>query len=303
VLVPCRGRGKPESQKAANSAHARLRSPGERANGQLKAWHIGASASRARTGRQPTWSFILPRGRSPDHGPGGAGLDARQAPTRRALATHEQSFTIVNMSSLPDDRTSRAVIRDEALRLFADRGPDAVTIRDVASAAGVSPALVIRHYQSKDGLREAVDDHVARLLEAVLADMTASPAGPFVQASLPTLAGAVTSHLPPDSPVPAYLGRMLIGEGAAGARLFRRLHAVSEHALAGLTRQNLADDGGDPPARAAFLLANDLAVLILRNRLADVLGTDPLSPGGIRRWAAQVLSVYGGGLAARPGQP
>lgn len=195
------------------------------------------------------------------------------------------------------------MIRDEALRLFADRGPDAVTIRDVASAAGVSPALVIRHYQSKDGLREAVDDHVARLVEAVLADMTTSPARPFVLASLPALAGAVTSRLPPDSPVPAYLGRMLIGGRPAGAGLFRRLHAVSERTLAGLTRQGLADDGGDPPARAAFLLANDLAVLMLRDRLADVLGTDPLSGAGLRRWGAEVTAVYQGGLAATPGQP
>jgi hypothetical protein len=40
VLTPYRGRGKPESQKAANRAHAQLRSPGERANAQLKTWHI-----------------------------------------------------------------------------------------------------------------------------------------------------------------------------------------------------------------------------------------------------------------------
>jgi DDE superfamily endonuclease/Helix-turn-helix of DDE superfamily endonuclease len=40
VLTPYRGRGKPESQKAANQAHARLRAPGERANAQLKTWHI-----------------------------------------------------------------------------------------------------------------------------------------------------------------------------------------------------------------------------------------------------------------------
>jgi hypothetical protein len=40
VLVPSRGRGKPPSQKAANSAHAKLRAPGERANAQLKTWHI-----------------------------------------------------------------------------------------------------------------------------------------------------------------------------------------------------------------------------------------------------------------------
>ncbi len=34
--IPYRGKNKPESQKAANRAHAKLRSPGERANAQLK---------------------------------------------------------------------------------------------------------------------------------------------------------------------------------------------------------------------------------------------------------------------------
>ena len=40
VHTPYRGRNKPASQKAANRAHAQLRSPGERANAQLKTWHI-----------------------------------------------------------------------------------------------------------------------------------------------------------------------------------------------------------------------------------------------------------------------
>jgi hypothetical protein len=34
------GRNKPGSQKQANKAHAKLRSPGERANAQLKSWRI-----------------------------------------------------------------------------------------------------------------------------------------------------------------------------------------------------------------------------------------------------------------------
>jgi len=38
--IPYRGKNKPQSQKEANRAHARLRSPGERANAQLKGWRI-----------------------------------------------------------------------------------------------------------------------------------------------------------------------------------------------------------------------------------------------------------------------
>jgi DDE superfamily endonuclease len=38
--LPYKGRNKPQSQKDANRAHAQLRSPGERANAQLKNWRI-----------------------------------------------------------------------------------------------------------------------------------------------------------------------------------------------------------------------------------------------------------------------
>jgi hypothetical protein len=40
VITPYKGRKKPESQKDANRAHARLRGPGERANAQLKYWRV-----------------------------------------------------------------------------------------------------------------------------------------------------------------------------------------------------------------------------------------------------------------------
>jgi DDE superfamily endonuclease len=40
VITPYRGRDKPASQKDANRAHAKRRAPGERANAQLKTWHI-----------------------------------------------------------------------------------------------------------------------------------------------------------------------------------------------------------------------------------------------------------------------
>jgi hypothetical protein len=38
--IPYRGKDKPESQKEANRAHAKLRAPGERTNAQLKNWRI-----------------------------------------------------------------------------------------------------------------------------------------------------------------------------------------------------------------------------------------------------------------------
>ncbi len=202
------------------------------------------------------------------------------------------------MRSLPDDRTARARIRDEALRLFAERGPDAVTVRDIASAAGVSAALVMRHYGSKDGLRAAVDEYVAQVFEVLVA-YVAAPDGQRALAaeSLPSLAELVAARLPVGSPIPAYLGRLLLTGGPVGSALFRRLHVAASDALAGLVRSGSATAGADPPVRAAFLLVNDLATVILRDRIAEVLGIDPLSGEGLRRWGAEVLSIYRDGLA------
>lgn len=207
----------------------------------------------------------------------------------------------MNVQSLPDDRTARARIRDEALRLFGERGPDAVTVRDIATAAAVSPALVLRHYGSKDLLREAVDEHVASVFQAMLADAVEPPAGdPFDPRTASTLAGMVATALPADSAVPGYLGRMLLTGGSVGTLLFRRLHEISRDALASIASAGHADVGADPDARAAFLLVNDLAVLILRDRVREVLGVDPLSVAGMRRWGAEALSIYRDGVGIHP---
>ncbi len=208
------------------------------------------------------------------------------------------------MRSVKDDRTARAVIRDEALRLFGAHGPDGVSVRQIAAAAGVSPALVVHHFGSKEGLREVVDQHVLDTFDEALAEMT-QPGAPdlYDPAATGSLAEAVLRHLPSDSPLPGYLRRLLLDDSEAGRILFRRLFTVSQGVLSTLSQAGLASEGNDPAVRAAFLMANDLAVLLLRDRLTEVLGVDPFSPDGMRRWASEVLAVYGSGLlAAAPRQ-
>ncbi|MGH3154384.1 MAG: TetR/AcrR family transcriptional regulator [Streptosporangiaceae bacterium] len=204
------------------------------------------------------------------------------------------------MSSIPDDRTSRAVIRDEALRLFAEHGPDAVTVRQIATAAGVSPGLVIHHFGSKDGLREAVDGYVLAMFGAMLGELTTSDL--YEPGSAGSLAEAVVQHLPPGSPVPAYLRRLLLAGGEAGRELFRRLYQGGLAALDAMAEAGLAARGADPAVRAAILMSNDLAVLLLREHLTSVLGTDPLSAEGMARWGREMLTIYAAGLLAAPPQ-
>lgn len=222
-------------------------------------------------------------------------------------------FSLLYMRSAPSpsDLTARATIRNEALRLFAEHGPDAVSLRQIAAAAGVSPALVVHHFGSKSGLRAAVDDYASSvfdtLLDEVMAvpDPTSRPPTTEVTARPPSgqsesIATAIGRALPPDSPLPSYLRRLLLSGDPAGIRLFRRWHTATVRLLTTLAEQRLLAPHEDTPLRAALLLANDLAMILLRDLIREVLGIDPLTPDGLRRWAAEVAALYTPGLWRSP---
>lgn len=54
----------------------------------------------------------------------------------------------------------RQRILDAAIQLFGERGYAAATVRDIAKRAGTSFALIRKHFGSKEGLKDAVDDYV-----------------------------------------------------------------------------------------------------------------------------------------------
>src|SRR5262249_2427938 len=58
------------------------------------------------------------------------------------------------------DRDAEALLV-AATRLFAERGPENVSIRQIAQAAGVEQDLVLHYFGSKDGLVNAVLDRSA----------------------------------------------------------------------------------------------------------------------------------------------
>jgi AcrR family transcriptional regulator len=69
-----------------------------------------------------------------------------------------------------DDR--RASILDTAERLFAERGYDLVTVRDIAAAAGVTHPLIYYHWGSKRDLLGAVLERNQRRVRSLTADLT-----------------------------------------------------------------------------------------------------------------------------------
>jgi AcrR family transcriptional regulator len=209
------------------------------------------------------------------------------------------------MSSAVDegDLTGKANIRNAALRLFAERGHDAVTVREIATAAGVSPALVLHHFGSKEGLRAAVDAYAGHAFDSLFAMDERDLAELLTGDNGVSIAEMFARAFPHGSPLPAYLRRLLLVNDPAGAALFGRWYAQTRRLLDSMTEMGAARPAEDPAVRAAFLLVNDLALVLLRNQVAAAIGVDPLTPEGITRWAAEATAVYTkGAFMTAPGE-
>ncbi|MGA8245913.1 MAG: helix-turn-helix domain-containing protein [Nocardioides sp.] len=202
------------------------------------------------------------------------------------------------MSSTDRDLTARAIIRNAALRLFADRGPESVTLREVAAEADVSAALVVHHYGGKEGLRSAVDEYAAGMFDEMLAALEQDPGEMLAAGSSSSLSEVFAAAIPADSPLPAYLRRMLLaGQGSA---LFARWFALTRALMGRLAEAGFVEATDDPDTLAAFLLANDLALILLRPQLIEVLDQDPLSREGLERWTEVANGVYRSGVFRIP---
>ncbi len=202
----------------------------------------------------------------------------------------------------PGDLTARATIRNAALRLFADRGPDSVTVREIAAQAGVSPALVLHHFGSKDGLRAEVDAFAAKAFDGIFEAVPPDELAELLTGGAPkgTLAEAFARGFPAGSALPAYLGRLLLTNDPAGAALFAHWYAATRRLLEAMAEMGVARPSEDPDVRAAFFLANDLALILLRNPIGIAIGADPLTPEGIDRWAREAGIVYAEGAFNAP---
>lgn len=206
---------------------------------------------------------------------------------------------MLNMSSVERDRTARAVIRDAALRLFAEHGPEATSVRAIASAAQVSPALVLHHFGSKQGLREAVDARVAAAFEEFFdLERPEDVAAMLTDVSGSSFVEVFNAAFPPDSPLPAYLRRLLLTGDPAATAIFVQWHHSTMLLLETLEQMGLARPAEDAHTRAAFTLAADLAVLLLRAPLSAALDYDPMSADGIQRYAREVQRIYTRGIYA-----
>lgn len=188
-----------------------------------------------------------------------------------------------------DDRSTPARIRDAAIRCFADAGVNRTPVRTIAETAGVSPALVIHHFGSKDALRVACDRHVAALIREQKSD--AMQAGP----SLDPMAALRSYGDGP--PVLAYLARTLVDGSPHVTELLEGLVADAVAYMAAGEAAGMLRPTEDPHGRAAVLLLWSMGALALHEHASRLLGVDLLGePEQLLDYLSPALEVMGRGL-------
>jgi TetR/AcrR family transcriptional regulator, regulator of cefoperazone and chloramphenicol sensitivity len=152
------------------------------------------------------------------------------------------------------DLTAAARIRDAAIEQFGQHG-FAVGLRTIAEAAGVSAALVIHHFGSKEGLRKACDDYVAEEIrdsksEALTSNDPASWLGQMAE---------IESY----AALTGYVVRSLQTGGELAMMLWQRMIDNAEEYFADGVRAGTIKPSRDPHARAKFLAITSGGGLLL----------------------------------------
>ena len=159
----------------------------------------------------------------------------------------------------------------------------ATPLRAIAEDAGVSAGLIVHHFGSKQGLRDAVDAHVLAISEEKIRLLREDGASAAAGLVVPLLAAG---------DLPRYLARVLVEGGPASDRLFAAFVDATEKALL-----DLGLDLSDPRMTAALLVTQALGIMVMAGRVEAAVGVALFSPEGVPRWVAATTQIYGGVLA------
>jgi AcrR family transcriptional regulator len=190
-----------------------------------------------------------------------------------------------------DDLTAVARIRDAAIDQVGRHG-FTVGLRAIAQAAGVSAALVIHHFGSKEGLLKACDQYVAEEIRRTKRESLTGAADP---ASWLSQVAEIDSY----AEMTAYLIRSLQSGSDLAKEFWQQMLDNAEEYLEEGVRAGTLKPSRDPKARARFLGINNGGGLLLYLQMHE----NPTDVRAVLRDYAQdmmlpALELYSNGLMA-----
>ncbi|OBG63374.1 MULTISPECIES: TetR/AcrR family transcriptional regulator [unclassified Mycobacterium] len=142
------------------------------------------------------------------------------------------------------DLTAAARIRDAAIEQFGQHG-FGVGLRKIAEAAGVSAALVIHHFGSKEGLRKACEDYIA--------DQIYNQKSEAIRSNDPATWFAQLAEIEEYAPLMAYVVRSMQTGGELANMMWRRMIDNTSAYMEEGVRAGTIKPSRDPEARAKYL--------------------------------------------------
>ncbi len=155
---------------------------------------------------------------------------------------------------------TREEIRSAATRLFRERGYSRTSVRDIAALAEINPALVIRHFGSKELL--FLDTMQLTIDDEPLLDVPPAEFGERFVARL----------LADDDIRGVYLALV---RGSNEPQIKERLQAIHEHTFVGPLRSRLTGPDADLRARLAAAVVGGLLYALWVVGDAHLVAADP----------------------------
>jgi AcrR family transcriptional regulator len=200
------------------------------------------------------------------------------------MATHGSELPVRE-----SDLSTQARIRNAALAGFAANGVAGTSIRDIASAAGVSPGLVQHHFRTKAGLRAAVDEYVVAVAAEAFADLVPEDS----QAAWAGMGDVVTAWVARNTLALRYLARALAEADDAAAEMLRSLlRLADEKWLQPLARADALREDLDRDWAAIHVLIFNLACVLFEPAISRQLAEPFFTPAQLERWNTATTELY-----------
>jgi AcrR family transcriptional regulator len=199
-------------------------------------------------------------------------------------------MTETSLTLGPADLAPRARIREAALRLYAEHGLRATSIRMVAEEAGMSPGAVMHHFKTKDELAEAVQHAVIAKIRQVVSEVGHGEPPPVATRARRQAFDQLVSENPA---IAGYLRRVILDGGPAGAALFTEGFELVRSEMLALVDAGVARPLPDPDVGLVLYRAVHLAHIVFGPLVEQMLGlslSDPVVLSRFRDAAVDLLT-------------
>lgn len=201
--------------------------------------------------------------------------------------------------------TAEARIRRTALALFAEHGYDATTVRAIADAAGVSPALILHHFGSKAGLRKSIDAEVVKTISSFVDDQI--PMSGTVDEAFEAPEAGFRELFTNRPELGSYIRRLFFDGDEAGLQILRHFMQISRSLSSTFEERGWVREAPDPEMRDLQLIIIEMGPVLFYPLFAAYFEKPPLTEDVHHRWVASEFDVLMHGLftaeAPRPDRP